>query len=368
MGNPTHAQLVKRIRTLEKQVAANSAKAASKRSANAFRTFTDQSPNMIFINKGGRVVYVNKRCVEDMGYSREEFYAPDFDFMALIAPESVDLIRSNFKRHMMGEDVEPYEYGILNKQGERIESIITTKLITYDGEKAILGIVTDITARKRAEAELQYRLKFQHLITTVSSQFINLYPDQIDAEMNHTLQQIGEFADADRSYVIQFPEDQKSVSCTHEWCATEIEPLTERFQNVPVNAFPWAINKFLNAEMVLIPSVSDLPPEAIDDKQSFEQLGAQSLLAVPMAPGGRVIGFIGLTSIREEKMWTEDTSSLLKIVGQVFANALENKKTGRSYRKARNAGEPFLKPFRIRSSLARQKMGAAWTSMVPSHA
>jgi PAS domain-containing protein len=75
MGNPTHAELVKRIRTLEKQVAAHSAKAASKKSANAFRTFTDQSPNMIFINKGGRIVYVNKRCVEDMGYSRKEFYA-----------------------------------------------------------------------------------------------------------------------------------------------------------------------------------------------------------------------------------------------------------------------------------------------------
>jgi len=64
-----------------------------------------------------------------MGYSREEFYAPDFDFMALIAAESVDLIRSNFKRHMTGEDVEPYEYSLLNKQGERIEAIITTKLI-----------------------------------------------------------------------------------------------------------------------------------------------------------------------------------------------------------------------------------------------
>jgi PAS domain S-box-containing protein len=134
-----------------------------------------------------------------MGYSREEFYAPDFDFMALIAAESVDLIRSNFKRHMTGEDVEPYEYSLLNKQGERIEAIITTKLINYDRGKAILGIITDITARKRAEEELQYRLKFQHLITLVSSQFINLYPDQIDEEVNHTLQQIGEFADAERT-------------------------------------------------------------------------------------------------------------------------------------------------------------------------
>ena len=216
MGSPTHAELIKRIRTLEKQLAAHSDKAASKKSANAFRTFTDQSPNMIFINRGGRVAYVNKRCVDVMGYTREEFYAPDFDFMALIAPESVDLIRSNLKRHMAGEEIEPYEYSLINRQGQKIEAIITTKLINYGGEKAILGIITDITARKRVEEELQYRLKFQHLITTVSSQFINLNPDQIDAEINHALKQIGEFANADRSYIFQFSEDQKSKFCTHE--------------------------------------------------------------------------------------------------------------------------------------------------------
>ena len=257
MGNSTHAELVKRIRTLEKQIAVRSDKATSIKPQYGFRTFTEQSPN-----KGGRVVYANKRCVEEMGYSRKEFYSPDFDFMTLIAPESIDLIRSSFKRHLKGENVEPYEYSLLNKRGKKIEAIITTKLINYDREKAILGIVTDITARKRAEEELQYRLKFQHLITMVSSQFINLYPDQIDAEINHTLQQIGEFADADRSYVFQFSEDQKSVSCTHEWCAPEIEATIARIQDAPVDAFPWAIKKFLNAEMVLIPRVADLPEEA----------------------------------------------------------------------------------------------------------
>jgi PAS domain S-box-containing protein len=261
-----------------------------------------------------------------MGYSREEFYAPNFDFMSLIAPESVDLIRSSFKRHMAGEDIEPYEYALLNKKGERIEAIITTKLIDYADGKAILGIITDITERKQVEEELQYRLKFQHLITTVSSQFINLHPAQIDDEIDHTLQQIGEFADADRSYVFQFSDDQKSLSCTHEWCAEGIAPTIERIQNVPLETFPWAMKKFMHGDLVLVPRLSDLPPEAIEEKQEFEQQGIQSILAVPMVISANVKGFIGLDSVGEEKMWAEDTSSLLKIVGQVFANALDNKK------------------------------------------
>jgi PAS domain S-box-containing protein len=327
MGKPTRDELLKRIKILEAQIAAGSAGTSSIKPAYGFKTFAEQSPNMIFINQGGRVLYANKRCSEIMGYDRKELYAPDFDFMSLIAPESVDLIRSSLKRHLGGEDIAPYEYALINKKGEKIEAIITTRLINYDDGNAILGIVTDITERKRIEEELQYRLKFQHLITTVSSQFINLYPAQIDDEIDRTLEQIGQFADADRSYVFQFSDDQKSLSCTHEWCAEGIEPTIERIQNVPVETFPWAVKKFLHGDMVLIPRLSDLPPEAIEEKQEFEQQGIQSILAVPMVIGGKVMGFIGLDSVREEKMWAEDTSSLLKIVGQVFANAVENKKT-----------------------------------------
>ena len=69
MGKPARDELVKRIKTLEKQIAADSANASPMAPQYGFKTFAEQSPNMIFINKGGRVVYANKRCVEVMGLS-----------------------------------------------------------------------------------------------------------------------------------------------------------------------------------------------------------------------------------------------------------------------------------------------------------
>jgi PAS domain S-box-containing protein len=327
MKKPTYDELAKRIKTLEQKIAAETDGSLSTKPDCDFQTFTEQSPNMIFINQGGRVVYVNKRCAETMGYSRDEFYAPEFDFISLIAPESVGLIQANFKRHLAGEDIEPYEYSILTRKGQKIQAIITTRLINFEGARAILGIITDITERKQAEEELRYRLEFQRLITTISSRFINLYPAQIDDEIDRTLQQIANFANADRSYVFQFSDDQKSISCTHEWCADQIEPLIGRLRNAPVDTFPWILKKHLRGEMVLIPRVSDLPSEAFKEKQEFMRQGIQSLLVVPMICSNKVMGFIGLDSVKEEKMWAGDTNSLLKIVGQVFANALENKKT-----------------------------------------
>ena len=125
-----------------------------------FRNLAEQSPNMIFINKRGRVVYVNEKCKEVMGYKREEFYHPDFDFMNLIAPEFRQLIKTNLGRHMKGEEVKPYEYRLITKDGERLDTIITTKLMKYDGEDSILGIITDITERKKAQEEITKLAKF----------------------------------------------------------------------------------------------------------------------------------------------------------------------------------------------------------------
>jgi PAS domain S-box-containing protein len=120
-----------------------------------FRNLAEQSPNMIFINRKGRVVYANKECEEVMGYKREEFYHPDFDFMTLIAPEFRQFIKTNFGRHMKGEEIKPYEYGLITKDGERLDAIITTKLMKYGGEDSILGTITDITERKKAQEALK---------------------------------------------------------------------------------------------------------------------------------------------------------------------------------------------------------------------
>ena len=127
---------------------------ALKESEEKFKNLAEELPNMIFINYQGRVVYANKKCEEITGYTRADFYSPDFKFISLIVPQDVEVLKSAFARHMRGEAVPPYEYGLLTKKGKRIEAIITTKLIEYEGGKAILGIITDITERKKAEQEL----------------------------------------------------------------------------------------------------------------------------------------------------------------------------------------------------------------------
>ncbi|HET6486022.1 MAG TPA: GAF domain-containing protein, partial [Spirochaetia bacterium] len=116
-----------------------------------FRNLAEQSPNMIFIWSSGKVVYANRQCSVMMGYTRAEFYDPAFDFMVLTASGFESIVMDNLARHRRGEEVPPYEYGLVTRQGRRIDAILTSKLIRYAGAPAILGTITDITTRKHAE-------------------------------------------------------------------------------------------------------------------------------------------------------------------------------------------------------------------------
>ena len=120
-----------------------------------FRTVAEQSPNIIFINKKGRIVYANRKAEQIMGYTREEFYSPGFNFLMLVAPSSRELVKSDFAKHMKGEDTPSFEYKIVTKQGRIIDAMLSSKLINYEGEKAILGTVTDITEQKKSEELLK---------------------------------------------------------------------------------------------------------------------------------------------------------------------------------------------------------------------
>ena len=183
----TKEQLINELSLLRQRIAELEHSKTSSAGENKFRVLADQSPNMIFINMKGKVVYANKKCEEIMGYSREEFYSPAFDFMDLIVPEHKETIRANLGRHLKGEEIPPYEYAILSKGGSRIETIITTKLIEYEGNNAILGIVTEITNIKEVEKALrESETKYRDLYDNAPDMYHTLDKDGIITDCNET--------------------------------------------------------------------------------------------------------------------------------------------------------------------------------------
>jgi two-component system sensor kinase FixL len=98
--------------------------------------------------------------------------------------------------------------------------------------------------------------------------------------------------------------------------------------------FPWAWRMILRGEPFVCFRVEDLPAEAERDKESLREWKIQSTLAVPLMAAGSVIGALSFGSLRHERPWPSDLVQRLQLVGQVFANAVQRKRTDEAIRKS----------------------------------
>ena len=211
--------------------------------------------------------------------------------------------------------------------------VVLSPIVEGEQVTGILNVAIDATGRVQANQELErtletlsYRAAFENVVSTISTDFINMPLDEIDLGIRQALQIIGQFTGVDRSYLFRFSEDRTRMDCTHEWCAPAVELQIDHMRDVPVGRFAWSNRQLLRGETLHVPRVADLPPEAEAERREFQHQEIRSLLAVPMVYRGPTIGFVGFDSVREEKSWSEDSIQLLRLVAAAFANALEHQR------------------------------------------
>jgi formate hydrogenlyase transcriptional activator len=184
----------------------------------------------------------------------------------------------------------------------------------------------EITEREWTEQALKERLKFESLLAELSARFVNLPADRLDSEIEDAQRRICEHLDLDRSTLWQVSEgDPGTLLLTHIHQPPDILPSPERMN--AGNFFPWVTQKVLGGETVTISKMTDLPPEAGRDRESFRTYGAKSNVLVPLSVGeGPVFGLLGFAVTREERIWLETVVMGFKLIAQVFANALQRKR------------------------------------------
>ncbi|MEM1170946.1 MAG: PAS domain S-box protein [Cyanobacteria bacterium P01_H01_bin.35] len=187
-------------------------------------------------------------------------------------------------------------------------------------------LIDEIVKHKQAKEELLYRLNFEELITTLSTHFINLATDEIDQGIQVALEWIGTFSGVDRSYVFLLDETGKYINNDYEWCATGIKPQIQQRKQIPITALGEWEEQIEKLETIYIPNTAKLPKEQLIAKRFLRSQSIKSLIVVPIAYCGICIGFLGFDSVREEKNWSEDIIALLRIMGEMFINALERKR------------------------------------------
>jgi len=137
-----------------------------KRSEERFRTLVENAFDGIYLVRNKKFEYVNPRFTELMGYSFAEVTAEGFDINETLTKESQKLVAQRFEARKRGEYVSPrYEAQLIDKYGNTLEVEFSTAAIKSGNDVQIVGLVRDISARKRNEKALALsNQKLQHTI------------------------------------------------------------------------------------------------------------------------------------------------------------------------------------------------------------
>jgi formate hydrogenlyase transcriptional activator len=183
----------------------------------------------------------------------------------------------------------------------------------------------------RPPAELEERLQFEILLTELLARFVNIPADQVDGAIQNAQQRICEALGLDRSTLVQMGEPSRGFVITHSWARAEFQPNPL----VPINKlFPWGVEEILAGRTIQFSSLDDLPAEAAVDKESLRQLRQKSIATFPLITGGQILGALSFGALREERRWPEALIGRLRLIAEIFANALSRKAADAALRQA----------------------------------
>lgn len=197
------------------------------------------------------------------------------------------------------------------------------------------GTLQDITERKRAE-------DFEFELLQLSPQLTGITLEGINQALNLALERIGQFLGADRSYIFEFSEDKRFMNNTFEWCNEGIGPEIDNLQEIPIEMLPAWMEILNRHENIIIPSVSDLPESWQAEKEILEPQGIQSLIVIPIISESRLIGFVGLDSVKNKRSYSSAEMNILIVWSSMLSSLLHNQKAEKVLEVTRQNYETFF--------------------------
>jgi len=180
--------------------------------------------------------------------------------------------------------------------------------------------IQDATPSQASAEEL---LAFERLLADLSARFANISAEQVESEIQAAQTSLRQFLGFDRSTFGEFQEDGSLVVLS----STAVEGVEPAPQGSLPSQLSWFLAKLRAGEIFIIQNpADDLPREAVAEAEYFKRTGLHSHLSIPLRIGGRIIGAIAFAAFRETRVWPDDLIARLKLVGEVFAQAIARKR------------------------------------------
>lgn len=272
----------------------------------------------------GKFIVWNKACEEVTGYNAEEIIGYP-DPMELFYPDP------EYRKQVWEASLYPSNknniFTLITKTGEEriIEWFDIYHHLTIPGWTS-WGMGLDITERRKAEESLKTQFHLQDLLMNMSATFINMPLENIESGIYSSLEELGEFVNADRVRIWEYDFPNQIAHLHHEWCREGVESKISIYKSIPFRAFPdMDVEVHRRGENI---SIADVRSHAQGNLRDFlENEGTRSILTVPLMSLGTCIGFVGLNWATQAHSYSNNELNILKFYALMIVNVWLRKKS-----------------------------------------
>jgi signal transduction histidine kinase len=180
-----------------------------------------------------------------------------------------------------------------------------------------------VPSSSSAISRVDERDRFETLLADLSATFVKIPAGEVDRQIETGLRQIVEVLELDRSGFGELSSDGQLV-ITHSYEVPGVPPAPRVILD---SQMPWYAEQVRLGKIVRLARLpDDLPTEAVQERQYCAHSGLKSNLAIPLHIMGSLVGGLGFASFRSFRDWPDELIQRLRLVGDIFTNALARKR------------------------------------------
>jgi diguanylate cyclase (GGDEF)-like protein/PAS domain S-box-containing protein len=285
---------------------------------------TLQRFNKIFINNPAMMVIstledrvyieVNTAFLATTGYIREEVIGKkSIDLKLFVNTDKYEqfLLKINTEGNTIKEEMK-----IRTKSGGILTGLFSGEIIENHGICYFLIAMVDISKQKRAEDKLIYHSMMQHILTQISSKYINVPLERAGDIINQSLKEISVFISADRAFVFDF---ENNIAVTkYVWCSDDINSANQAKSCFAELYNDWLTPKKAGSRIVM----SDVMalPENDAVRKLLIRNGVKSFISLPICLQEKRKSLLIFESIHKKHKYSEAEIKLLTVYAQMIIN------------------------------------------------
>lgn len=201
---------------------------------------------------------------------------------------------------------------------------VIAAILIFLAQSVVIGALLWHRARRRkAEAELRWRLDLESLIADLSSLFVSFQDDEVDASIERSMAVIGEFLNLDRISLFETSDNRSEMKRVCSW---EREGVPHAAATIDAGSLPWWREHLLRGDVAVTSTPEDLPIEASKEQEYFRNQRIVSAVSVPLKVGGQVTGAMSFATTSQRRTWTADVVSQLRVVAEISWNTLQRRR------------------------------------------